>query len=75
MRSEHMLVQALSYIGLIAAVLEYAILVRHRAERRTAAAQIVEAQETGLRGLVRVFLVDEQPRQGSRAKRRSPRPS
>jgi len=62
MRSEHLLLQSLSYIALIAAALEYAILVRHRTERRAAAAHIAEAQEMGLRGLVRLFLVDDQQR-------------
>jgi hypothetical protein len=58
-RSEQLLAQSLAYVGLIAATLEYAILVRHRLDRRMAVAQIAEVQETGLRGLVRLFLIDD----------------
>ena len=58
-RSEQLLAQSLACVGLIAATLEYAILVRHRSDRRLALAQIAEVQETGLRGLVRLFLIDE----------------
>jgi hypothetical protein len=58
-RSEQLLAQSLAYVGLIAATLEYAILVRHRLDRRIAVAQIAEVQETGLRGLVRLFLIDD----------------
>jgi hypothetical protein len=54
-----LLAQSLAYVALIAATLEYAILVRHRLDRRIAVAQLAEEQEVGLRSLVRVFLVDD----------------
>ena len=52
-----LLTRALVLVALLAGTLEYAILVRHRLVRR-AELRIAEAQEVGLRGLVRVMLAD-----------------
>jgi hypothetical protein len=54
--SRELLTQSLALSALIAATLEYAVLVRHRLERRTL---IAEAEQTGLRALVRVMLTDD----------------
>ena len=51
--------QGLALTALIGATLEYAILLRHRLERRALEAQAVEAEQLGLGALVRVMLVDE----------------
>jgi hypothetical protein len=51
------LARALGLAALIAASLEYAILLRHRTARRMAHA-VAETQDAGLRGLVRVLLTD-----------------
>jgi hypothetical protein len=55
----HLLAQSLAYAAMIAGTLEYAILVRHRTDARRATAQVAEVEQTGLQGLVRVFLADE----------------
>jgi len=61
--SRELLTQSLALSALIAATLEYAVVVRHRLDRRLEAAQIAEAQQVGLGALVRVILIDdEQPR-------------
>jgi len=52
------LADALSLAALVAATLQYVILVRQRQDRRDAAQFIRVATETGLRGLVRVLLVE-----------------
>lgn len=52
------LAQALSLVALVAATLQYVILMRHRQERRDATQLNRVATDTGLRGLVRVFLVE-----------------
>jgi hypothetical protein len=54
-----LLQQTLSLAALVAAALEYAIIVRHRTARRATATQVAEAQAAGLRSLVRVLLVDD----------------
>jgi hypothetical protein len=54
--SRELLTQSLALSALIAATLDYAVLVRHRLERRT---QIAEARQAGLRALVRVMLTDD----------------
>jgi hypothetical protein len=59
MDEQELLTRLLAYAALIAATLEYAILVRHRVVARLAVAQSMEAQQVGLRGLVRVLLADE----------------
>jgi len=61
--SRELLTQSLALSALIAATLEYAVVVRHRLDRRLEAAEIAEAQQVGLGALVRVILIDdEQPR-------------
>jgi hypothetical protein len=57
--TRELLVQGLAVSALIGATLEYAILLRHRLERRAYEAQIAEAQQVGLRALVRVMLVED----------------
>ncbi len=52
-----LLTRALVLVALTAGALEYAILMRHRLMHR-AEQRIAEAQEIGLRGLVRVMLAD-----------------
>ena len=52
-----LLTRALVLVALLAGTLEYAILIRHRLVHR-AELSIAEAQEVGLRGLVRVMLAD-----------------
>ena len=54
-----MLGRALSVAALLGATLYYAIVVRHRAIRRREARLAVEAEESALRSLVRVLLVDD----------------
>jgi len=54
--TREILVQGLAVSALIGATLEYAILLRHRLERR---ARELEAQQLGLGALVRVMLVEE----------------
>jgi hypothetical protein len=56
--SRELLTQSLALSALVAGTLEYAVLVRHRVDRRMEAAQIAEVQRSGLRALVRVFLAD-----------------
>lgn len=51
------LAQLLALSGMIAATAEYSTIIRRRAERRLAAAD-QQAAESGLHGLVRVFLAD-----------------
>ena len=60
----HTLIEALSLAGLIAATLEYALLLRRREGQRGVFRESELAADTGLQGLVRVFLADEarQPR-------------
>ena len=57
--TREILVQGLALTALIGATLEYAILLRHRLERRALEVQAVEAEQLGLGALVRVMLVDE----------------
>lgn len=59
MTEQLLLAQSLTFCALLAATLEYAVLVRHRVERHTAMMALREAQAVGLRGLVRLFLTDE----------------
>jgi len=54
--TREILVQGLAVSALIGATLEYAILLRHRLERR---AQVAEAEQLGLGALVRVMLVED----------------
>lgn len=54
--TREILVQALAVSALIGATLEYAILLRHRLERRVREA---EARQLGLCALVRVMLVED----------------
>ena len=60
----HTLIEALSLAGLVAATLEYALLLRRREGQRARWREGELAADTGLQGLVRVFLADEgrQPR-------------
>jgi hypothetical protein len=57
--TREILVQGLAVSALIGATLDYAIVLRHRLERRAQAAQIAEAQQLGLIALVRVMLVED----------------
>ena len=57
--TRELLVQGLAVSALIGATLEYAIILRHRLERRQLAAEMAEARRIGLRALVRVMLVEE----------------
>jgi hypothetical protein len=52
------LMHSLTLIGLLVGALDYAVVIRHRAERREAAQRAVEARQHGLQGLVRVFLAE-----------------
>ena len=52
-----LLVRALTLAALVAGATEYSLLIRERVARRTAAV-VNESQEAGLRGLVRVMLLD-----------------
>ena len=54
--TREILVQGLAISALIGATLEYAILLRHRLERR---ARELEAAQLGLGALVRVMLVED----------------
>lgn len=54
--TREILVQGLAVSALIGATLEYAILLRHRLERRMSER---EADQLGLGALVRVMLVDD----------------
>jgi len=54
--TREILVQGLAVSALIGATLEYAILLRHRLERR---AREEEAERLGLGALVRVMLVED----------------
>jgi hypothetical protein len=51
--------QALSLAALVAGTLQYAIVLRRRADRRAEERYSREVQELGLRGLVRVLLVED----------------
>ena len=53
----------LTLAALIAGTLEYAILMRHRAVRRYELLMDKSIAEAGLRGLVRVVLINEQVKQ------------
>jgi hypothetical protein len=52
--------ESLSFAALVAAVLEYAIMIRHREQRRCDARSDELIAETALQGLVRVVLIDDQ---------------
>jgi hypothetical protein len=66
----------LTLIALVAGTLQYAILMRHRAVRRYELLMDASIAEAGLRGLVRVVLIDEQiPRRSSGLFRRLRRPA
>ena len=52
------LTQALAFSSLIGGTLEYAILMRHREERRRDERQILEVEATGREALVRAHLLD-----------------
>lgn len=53
------LAQGLSLIGLLIGTLDYAVVIRHRAERRRVLEHTAaEARAIGLHGLVRVFLTE-----------------
>jgi hypothetical protein len=67
----------LTLAALVAGTLEYAILMRHRAVRRYELLMDASIAEAGLRGLVRVVLIDEQipRRSGRRLFRRLRRPA
>ena len=52
------LVEALSFAALIAATLQYAILVRHREERRDQERYLHEAEAAGRQALFRARLLD-----------------
>jgi hypothetical protein len=54
------LVDGLTLTALVAGALEYAILMRHRETRRYDLRMDASIAEAGLRGLVRVVLIDEQ---------------
>jgi len=54
--TREILLQGLAVSALIGATLEYAILLRHRLERR---AREAEARQLGLCALVRVMLLEE----------------
>ena len=54
--TREILLQGLAVSALIGATLEYAILLRHRLERR---AREAEAEQLGLCALVRVMLAEE----------------
>lgn len=49
--------RALTLVALVAGAIQYSLLIRRRIARRTDAA-LNESHEAGLRGLVRVMLVD-----------------
>jgi hypothetical protein len=55
----HALAQLLAMTGLIGSTIEYAEILKRRTVARRAAAEREEGAEIGLRGLVRVILVDE----------------
>jgi hypothetical protein len=52
-----LLARALTLAALVAGAIQYSLLIRRRIARRTDAV-LIESQEAGLRGLVRVMLVD-----------------
>ena len=52
------LVQLMTLVGLMGATIQYSHLIRRRAVRRKRAAFQHALDESGVRGLVRVFLVD-----------------
>lgn len=52
-----LLARALTLAALVAGAAQYSFLIRQRVARRTAAV-LDESQEAGLRGLVRVMLLD-----------------
>ena len=56
----------LTLAALVAATLEYAILMRHRAVRRYELLMDASIAEAGLRGLVRVVLIEDPRRSGRR---------
>ena len=55
-----LLVHGLALAALIAATLEYELMIRRRAVRRAWEKQVRAAQDSGLNGLVRIFLTDRQ---------------
>jgi hypothetical protein len=58
MGSHSLLAQLTAYAGLLAATIEYWEIVKHRVAARKRAAEIEDAADAGLRGVVRVFLAD-----------------
>ena len=54
--AQQLLTQSLAIGALVAATLNYAILVRNRFAARVSAAQLAEAEHIGLGALVRVLL-------------------
>ena len=54
--------QWLALAALVAATLEYELLIRRRAAGRVFADEVRAARESGLRGLVRVFAADREDR-------------
>jgi hypothetical protein len=60
----HLLTQILAIAALLAATLEYAFVVRHREDHRAEIREREHAANTGLQGLVRVFLTDSLVDQG-----------
>jgi hypothetical protein len=51
---QQLLAQSLALCGLLAATLQYAILLRRRAERRTAESLLAEVRHQGLGALLRI---------------------
>ena len=54
-----LLAQSISLAALIAGTIEYAQLIARRAVARTRAADLLLTEESGLRGLVRVTLLND----------------
>lgn len=61
-----LLVQLVTVAGLIGATIEYAEIIKRRAQRRLQAAERAWFEEDGLRGLVRVFEAGEVPAKPAR---------
>lgn len=61
----HTLTEALSLAALIAATLEYALVMRRRESARAEWREREQAGDTGLQGLVRVFLADSSRQQNA----------
>jgi hypothetical protein len=56
---QHLLAQLLAVIALLGATIEYGEIIQRRHGLRQAATLSQEAADTGLQGLVRVLLADE----------------